>query len=232
MLIWPNPYTFTLSPCPTALTHKLHCSQRDREVKESEPAAWSPARPWNFKCGRHVSHKMFTLTGEHRQRRRMDWVNSSLQTESGSDAKKLRAGKSKVKTKDFFFFLELLLGRKCSYSRPRVLNVAQCWQSHVWVHSVGAPNLVAQHNVVIQTQQRNPSKPIYPPVVHKHPERQQLAQGNAVKCHEESILDRAPGCHSFSGLPAESTLQRIRWPSQCLSNKCMISNTCPSSHTW
>lgn len=132
-------------------------------------------------------------------------------------------------------------------SRTRVLNVAQCWQSCVWVHSVGAPNFVAQRNMAIQTKkkkQQSPSKPIYPTSAY-------IPHKPAVGCSIltcpilTSLYIAVPwGMHfkTMSGMPrflwflghtkTDSTPQHIRWPLQYLFNTHMISNTCPSAHTW
>lgn len=164
--------------------------------------------------------------------------------------KEQKAAKSQVERKrkkiSFLFILLVeLLGKKCGRdSRTRVLNVAQFWQSRVWAHSVGAPNLVAQCNMAIYTKQKSLSKPIYPAGAHI---TYKLAVGFSILTGWilTSLYTGVPwGMHfkTISGMlhflwcpgrsKTDSAPQHMRWTLQYLFNKHMISNTCPSSHTW
>ena len=148
-----------------------------RGERDWATSMWDPARPWNVECGRNICHKFFMLL-MHRGRRGRDKAreeNGKRGEEAPTEhdeqrededrrlqVERKRQRKKKI-SPPYFSCLRSCFGRKCGRdSRTRVLNVAQCWQSRVWAHSVGAPNLVAQRNMAIQTKQQSPSQPIYP----------------------------------------------------------------------
>lgn len=166
------------APLPTPKQVALLCQQWVWGERDRATSMWDPVRPWNVECGRNIHHKIFMLL-MHRGIRGTDKARGENVRDKNMSAKCNRergktrgngqkARKAQVERKEtnvspsFLVFVELL-GRKYDRdSRTRVLNVAQCWQSCVWVHSVGAPNLVAQCNMAIQTKQQSPSNSIYP----------------------------------------------------------------------